>query len=158
GIVVAICGNILISVALNVQKYAHIRLAREKERQRLLQRKSKLDRKRKYGARNTTTVGGVLGSGDVPTISEVSEGDISNSNGVDPNRFGTVRSSNGSTHQNNARPSSQMSQHSILTFKDAFLNEEGHAPAYLRSRWWWLGIVLMTLGECGNFLAYGFAP
>lgn len=29
---------------------------------------------------------------------------------------------------------------------------------YLTSGWWWLGIVLMALGETGNFLAYAFAP
>ncbi|KAF9971284.1 hypothetical protein BGZ73_005807 [Actinomortierella ambigua] len=29
---------------------------------------------------------------------------------------------------------------------------------YLHSKAWWLGMVLMILGECGNFLAYGFAP
>ena len=29
---------------------------------------------------------------------------------------------------------------------------------YLSSPWWWLGISLMIIGECGNFLAYGFAP
>ena len=30
--------------------------------------------------------------------------------------------------------------------------------SYLRSPYWWFGIILMTVGECGNFLAYGFAP
>ena len=29
---------------------------------------------------------------------------------------------------------------------------------YLSSPYWWLGLVLMSLGESGNFLAYGFAP
>ncbi|KAH6660786.1 magnesium transporter, partial [Truncatella angustata] len=29
---------------------------------------------------------------------------------------------------------------------------------YLRSPSWWLGQILMTIGEMGNFLAYGFAP
>ena len=31
-------------------------------------------------------------------------------------------------------------------------------PTYLRSPYWWAGIMLMTIGETGNFLAYGFAP
>ncbi|WFD29553.1 hypothetical protein MSPP1_000562 [Malassezia sp. CBS 17886] len=31
-------------------------------------------------------------------------------------------------------------------------------PAYLRSKLWWTGFALMTLGESGNFLSYGFAP
>ena len=33
--------------------------------------------------------------------------------------------------------------------------EEG---AYLRSKLWWLGMLLITVGEGGNFLSYGFAP
>jgi len=30
--------------------------------------------------------------------------------------------------------------------------------SYLKSPYWWFGIILMTIGEAGNFLAYGFAP
>jgi len=30
--------------------------------------------------------------------------------------------------------------------------------AYLKSKTWWLGIILMIFGEIGNFSAYGFAP
>ena len=30
--------------------------------------------------------------------------------------------------------------------------------SYLRHPIWWVGITLMTFGEAGNFLAYGFAP
>lgn len=33
--------------------------------------------------------------------------------------------------------------------------EEG---MYLRSKLWWLGMVLIAVGEGGNFLSYGFAP
>ncbi|ORY34603.1 magnesium transporter NIPA-domain-containing protein [Naematelia encephala] len=33
--------------------------------------------------------------------------------------------------------------------------EEG---MYLRSKLWWLGMALITIGEGGNFLSYGFAP
>ncbi|XP_071952838.1 NIPA-like protein 2 [Antedon mediterranea] len=29
---------------------------------------------------------------------------------------------------------------------------------YTKSRLWWIGIILMIIGEIGNFLAYGFAP
>lgn len=29
--------------------------------------------------------------------------------------------------------------------------------AYLRSKLWWLGLALMSVGEFGNFLSYGFA-
>ncbi|TGZ85613.1 DUF803-domain-containing protein, partial [Ascodesmis nigricans] len=30
--------------------------------------------------------------------------------------------------------------------------------SYIHSPLWWLGLILMFFGECGNFLAYGFAP
>lgn len=30
--------------------------------------------------------------------------------------------------------------------------------AYLKSKLWWIGLALMSIGECGNFLSYGFAP
>jgi drug/metabolite transporter (DMT)-like permease len=30
--------------------------------------------------------------------------------------------------------------------------------SYLKSPYWWAGIIMMTIGEAGNFLAYGFAP
>lgn len=33
--------------------------------------------------------------------------------------------------------------------------EEGQ---YLRSKLWWLGQLLITVGEGGNFVSYGFAP
>ncbi len=39
---------------------------------------------------------------------------------------------------------------------DADLNQPPSPP--FRSWHWWLGITLMTIGECGNFIAYGFAP
>ncbi|KAE8270102.1 hypothetical protein A4X09_0g2221 [Tilletia walkeri] len=34
----------------------------------------------------------------------------------------------------------------------------GPNTKFLRSRLWWCGIGLMTLGEAGNFISYGFAP
>nr|XP_019043715.1 hypothetical protein I302_08296 [Kwoniella bestiolae CBS 10118]OCF22645.1 hypothetical protein I302_08296 [Kwoniella bestiolae CBS 10118] len=37
---------------------------------------------------------------------------------------------------------------------------EGHVKEgeYLKSKLWWLGQILITIGEGGNFLSYGFAP
>lgn len=78
GIASAVCGNLVISIALNVQRYAHLRLKENENSQHL--------------------------------------------------------------PKNSARmPSS-------------------HKATYFRSRLWWLGALLMTVGETGNFLAYGFAP
>lgn len=38
------------------------------------------------------------------------------------------------------------------------LREDEAQKSYLKSPYWWTGIILMTIGEAGNFLAYGFAP
>jgi hypothetical protein len=29
---------------------------------------------------------------------------------------------------------------------------------YLKSKLWWFGLALISIGEGGNFLSYGFAP
>ena len=33
--------------------------------------------------------------------------------------------------------------------------EEG---AYLKSKLWWIGLLMISIGEGGNFLSYAFAP
>ncbi|KAI0321861.1 magnesium transporter NIPA-domain-containing protein [Amylostereum chailletii] len=35
---------------------------------------------------------------------------------------------------------------------------EGQESDYLKSRLWWLGFLLMNVGEVGNFISYAFAP
>ncbi|ORX82953.1 DUF803-domain-containing protein [Basidiobolus meristosporus CBS 931.73] len=97
GVLFAICGNILISVALNIQKYAHNKL------------RSKT---------NPTSYS--------PLLARNSRATFHNDDG-----------SNMSTR--------------VSTSIDSDLD-------YLKSKTWWSGLILMTSGECGNFLAYGFAP
>ncbi|KAF2128392.1 DUF803-domain-containing protein, partial [Dothidotthia symphoricarpi CBS 119687] len=117
GIVTAIVGNVLISFALNMQRYAHIRLEREwqeKERQR----------KRRSASQTS--------------LARLAEG-------------GKRKRRNEDAHGDDALESSP------LIGKDGGETITKH-PSYLKSTYWWLGIILMTVGECGNFLAYGFAP
>ncbi|KAF7877709.1 hypothetical protein EAF04_001380 [Stromatinia cepivora] len=124
GIVTAIVGNILISFALNIQRYAHIRLhdgeIRRKERLRTISKSA--------GGYGTV---GVNGNQIVEEEYEADE--------EEPLRR--------SFH-------SQNSQSSTLT-ED---NQGDQKSTYLQSPYWWGGIVLMSIGELGNFLAYGFAP
>nr|XP_039271096.1 NIPA-like protein 2 isoform X2 [Styela clava] len=37
-------------------------------------------------------------------------------------------------------------------------NRLGDEGKYCLDKWWWLGMVMMGLGEFGNFMAYGYAP
>ncbi|KAK0100372.1 hypothetical protein ONS95_008326 [Cadophora gregata] len=120
GIVTSIIGNILISFALNIQRYAHIRLHEER-----MARKERLKKIAKssggYGSTNTNANG------------HTAEVDGENS-GEEDNLLSASFNSDSSdcSHENHSN--------------------------YLKSPYWWGGILLMTVGEAGNFLAYGFAP
>lgn len=112
GICIAIAGNVLISLALNVQKWAHVRLEREKrKREEWL---NKVRRRAGDGSpsEETRLLTDIDGAGEVDKGNE--EGD-----------------------------------------KDG---KKGEGKSYTSSPLWWLGLTLMFFGECGNFLAYGFAP
>lgn len=140
GIIVAISGNVLISLALNVQKYAHIRLRREKtQRKRLLRRR----RKEQEWKRALAGMGsaGQPGTGRVNMVGEEMAND----------RIGQL---GGDVTPEDQDPENT-NEHSNLV---GGRNSENGDQMYLHSPWWWLGLVLMTVGECGNFLAYGFAP
>ncbi|CAD6456920.1 29546641-b066-46d2-abd9-b8e29d684a55 [Sclerotinia trifoliorum] len=123
GIVTAIVGNILISFALNIQRYAHIRLhdgeIRRKERLRAISKSA-----------------GGYGTG------------------VNGNRIDEEEYEAGEEEPLLQSFHSQNSQSSTSTEDD----HGGKKSTYLQSPYWWGGIVLMTIGELGNFLAYGFAP
>jgi drug/metabolite transporter (DMT)-like permease len=149
GIITAIVGNVLISFALNMQRYAHIRLDREwqeSERQRkkrsasgtsisrLAEEGSKNDGKRKYHSPrrsedvNEQTRGSTEASENDPLIPQ-------------------------SPLSSPTRPSLS-SKDSDSSSQEATYKQK----SYLKSPYWWAGIILMTVGEAGNFLAYGFAP
>lgn len=135
GIVTAIVGNVLIALALNVQRYAHIRLhrerkyAKERAKQALKNAKNGAPR-RSYGA--------------------LDDPDSGNSDGAHEARDGT--------HESDPLTQSLRSDGSRWS-ENSDDDEMPKAPStYLKSPYWWLGQILITVGECGNFLAYGFAP
>ncbi|KAK1750725.1 magnesium transporter NIPA-domain-containing protein [Echria macrotheca] len=136
GIVTAICGNVLIALALNVQRYAHIRLHRQKAQIR--------DRARqalKNAARSQEEAG--------------SYGTAGPSNGAN----GTVRRRSDSAHDSETQPLTRSFGSEESTWTEGS-SEDGLkvTSTYLKDPYWWLGQVLITVGEMGNFLAYGFAP
>jgi hypothetical protein len=149
GIITAIVGNVLISFALNMQRYAHIRLDREwqeKERQRkrrsasgtslsrLADEASRTDGKKKFHSPRRSDDG----NGHQRDSIEANENDplISQSPSRSHDRLSLQREDS-----------------------DSSVQEEAYKQkSYLKSPYWWAGIILMTVGEAGNFLAYGFAP
>lgn len=137
GIIVAISGNILISLALNVQKYAHIRLRREK----FLRERSLREQ------RGQAWKWALAGIGTVQTGSR--DSGVQEPVGVD--EIGQLDGNENPEDENPAH-----SNEPSTPFKTGKPHKTNHM--YLYSPWWWLGLILMTVGEFGNFLAYGFAP
>jgi hypothetical protein len=131
GIITAIIGNILISFALNIQRYAHIRLHNEKARQR--------ERAKDAAKRAQSGYGTIRGDGHDAGNSH--DNNLGHGNGADH-----LRSSFHSADTDTSETST-CSKHNTTQVK-----------TYLKSPYWWGGIILMTVGEAGNFLAYGFAP
>ncbi|WVQ66201.1 uncharacterized protein L199_004380 [Kwoniella botswanensis] len=64
-------------------------------------------------------------------------------------------------HLNSPIPSHQTPDHDVNEDEDdgsTFKEGEVKEGEYLKSKLWWLGQILITIGEGGNFLSYGFAP
>ncbi|QQK43127.1 Magnesium transporter NIPA [Penicillium digitatum] len=131
GIITALCGNVLISLALNIQRYAHIRIAREWEQD-----------KNRYGEyRNNRTRVRSRGR------SQAQYRD------TEQNDFEPYRDDDGDNTE--GRNTGSSSRATSPGSKDGAY---GNRKSHLKSPYWWVGIVLMVVGELGNFMAYGFAP
>ncbi len=133
GIVTAIVGNVLIALALNVQRYAHIQLHRRRVEARERAREAL---KRVQGVSHAS-----YGTTERPSTEVDAEGD--------DQEDGTAQES---------QPLAQSFHSSDTAWTENGSGDSKVASTYLKSPSWWLGQVLMTIGEMGNFLAYGFAP
>ncbi|KAL2015984.1 hypothetical protein VTK56DRAFT_4473 [Thermocarpiscus australiensis] len=152
GIVTAICGNVLIALALNVQRYAHIRLHR---------RRIRIRERAKQAMRNALASGHTQGPsgkyGTAGTSNEASTGNMRmpKYDGAGDDRY----SDNDARDSSETEPLAQSLGSSDPRWKDYAGDDEVKiASTYLKDPYWWLGQVLITVGELGNFLAYGFAP
>lgn len=134
GIITAIVGNMLIALALNVQRYAHTRL--NKERVRVRQRARAALKRSQSGGNQSGPYGAI---------------------GRDAGGHGHAGYSDDETLPLAA--SHRSSANTDAPDGDDDDDEQAKvASTYLKSPYWWLGQILITLGEMGNFLAYGFAP
>ncbi|KAI1107282.1 DUF803-domain-containing protein [Jackrogersella minutella] len=131
GIITAICGNVLIALALNVQRYSHIQLHRKRAEAR--ERAREALKKARSGHRNG------FGTTETPT------GDAQNNGDETVDAAGT-------------HPLAQSIQSIDSNLTERSCDRSKVSSSYLKSPSWWIGQVLMTVGEMGNFLAYGFAP
>lgn len=174
GIVTAIVGNVLIALALNVQRYAHIRLHREQQRNRERARQSLKDAANNNGSASKNNRQGVGSSrngngggyGAVEGSGSGNEGRYDGGDGHEADDEGDA--DNDGRHAHESDPLTTGYRRGNSPYSD---NSEGRkssssdsdpdsprSTSYLQSPYWWLGQVLITIGEMGNFLAYGFAP
>ncbi|KIW48628.1 uncharacterized protein PV06_01198 [Exophiala oligosperma] len=143
GIVTAIVGNLLISFALNTQRYAHI----------LIEREYNEGRKSQTNGSASPSAGGY----GTNTQEQIAEARRRVNLGI-PDRKerhdeeDTASSGDGHTDVSFEAAMEEARQ------KNEPQNDDQDRPSYLRSPVWWFGLVLMIVGEIGNFLAYGFAP
>ncbi|KAF1813534.1 DUF803-domain-containing protein [Eremomyces bilateralis CBS 781.70] len=139
GIITAIVGNILISFALNTQRYAHTRLERQyKER-----------KKARWKAENRRNGVGAYGIGSEQADRNGSAIGHDSPNGHDGEEE--------ATETDTLLPRS-IDRDSSEIEREQTDSDDSASQSYLRSPYWWTGIILMIIGEAGNFLAYGFAP
>ncbi|QIW99393.1 hypothetical protein AMS68_004911 [Peltaster fructicola] len=139
GIVTAICGNILISFALNTQRYAHMRLGQDRDD---ANEKSRAERERQRGQNS--------GYEDQRRAAD----ERSRKNAEEPSQ--SVAADDERQPLIPRIGSRKTSSSTSDTYVDE--DKEESAKSYLKSPIWWLGISMMVVGEAGNFLAYGFAP
>lgn len=158
GVAISIGGNILISIALNVQKLSHMRLADQKNQATRID--SQGNHSNVQSASNGQLEGEVEeedGDGDddpdenestplTPSPSNKTYGGLNKSNSES-------RSSLPSLSKSNRRVNSNLTSNPTSEETDEdFDRSDGPGSGFLHSRLWWLGISLMALGEMGNFL------
>ncbi|KAK8117493.1 uncharacterized protein PG998_005774 [Apiospora kogelbergensis] len=122
GIITSIVGNVLIALALNVQRYSHIKLQK---------RKTEARERAKEALRRVQT-GGRNGYGATNDSAADHDSDVGEEDDVLESR--PLMRSNGSGGS---------------SFSGTSSDEKQVASTYLNSPSWWLGQVLMTVGEMG---------
>jgi len=152
--VTAIIGNILISFALNTQRYAHIRLER-KQAERVSDIDKSNGKARQSDQLNEATKQGVKErsmNNRQDRDTDLEAGSTSDGRGHDETDPLIPRQQSQPT-----KASNECDPHNQHVSNEK-TNDQGKRESYLKSPYWWVGIILMVIGEAGNFLAYGFAP
>lgn len=155
GIITAIVGNVLISFALNIQRYAHLRLDRDRKKtSSRWARETGEARQQDYGTQQSNLADERARINlTAPYTDQAESGGQSTSDtrgGLNSDNTTGKKDQPISLH---SRRSSQLSSEEAEK-----QSQEQEKKSYLKSPYWWLGLVFMVVGEAGNFLAYGFAP
>ncbi|KIM46009.1 hypothetical protein M413DRAFT_441076 [Hebeloma cylindrosporum] len=193
GILVAITGNILISLALNLQKLAHKRVENMKracneeqsgltldesdEHEDLVQPERDQEIEDVFSATSSVANAELqpLTANPDPIIRDYGTESLGTSPGQSQRkhhsfllRFSPSRVRSRTTRGKFMLPADIMTEDAALhgfpsgnipqdaqDGSDAVEENEGE---YLKSKLWWMGFLLMNVGEMGNFISYAFAP
>jgi hypothetical protein len=201
GILVAITGNVLISLALNLQKVAHKRVESLKktlnngkqrrhsedngyndvsegldehdEDRELLDFRTQLDGFSDPPSEVQPLIAspvfeatpqcyGTDVSRGLSTVTKAIEVRRVNASWLLPTRFFSKNAGSGRClPPNDNMPEEQghlLPSHKVLDSESEADHQKGNESDYLKSRIWWLGFLLMNVGEFGNFISYAFAP
>ncbi|KDR83559.1 hypothetical protein GALMADRAFT_235781 [Galerina marginata CBS 339.88] len=197
GIVVAVSGNILISLALNLQKLAHKRVDRMKiaaatsssaeQQGTSFDERDEDEESRAHHAEEDVFSNRPSGTTDAElqplmAFPETMVRDYgAGASEATPNRqgnkvkrffasrFSPPRSRNNSSQAKFIVPVEIVTEdaalHGLQSNNKKQDGEGGNHDAvernegeYLKSKLWWLGFLLMNIGEMGNFISYAFAP
>ncbi|KAI0722172.1 magnesium transporter NIPA-domain-containing protein [Cerioporus squamosus] len=180
GIGVAIAGNVLISLALNCQKLAHRRLEHEREAAAQAPQPLLPTHGNSHLADQSSSEGDTAPSTPIPAVAVLeTQPLLDRADGTDPDsephtparRWGFFRKTGHRHHAKEADRSHLASTHALMPVDVVIVRTNSSAPRhgkqesqdgsegdYLKSKLWWLGFLLMNLGEMGNFISYAFAP
>src|SRR5690606_22323310 len=153
--------QILISVALNIQKYAHNQLqlnsieppSKKLQTQphlRSRRRRRRVDRSRRYSQSFRSQ------RNDLSTQTRNSHYPYQY---IYSDEEEGMDGDTDDTHENDSDEHDTYTNQYIITYDNYYDPEDCNSDTfsdtdYLKSKAWWLGMILMVLGECGNFLAY----
>ncbi|KAF9815533.1 hypothetical protein IEO21_04533 [Rhodonia placenta] len=186
GILVAISGNVVISLALNCQKLAHKRLEREREQEQELQSQSPTtpgdnDSLATHHAQPIRSPRHTVTILETEPLLDVPDSPASSTYGTDSPPHTTHARPRKKRHvlsrlflrkdddhpYRDADASHLAVTHALLPVEVVPTRRDVPPKAdkrdasegdYLKSKLWWLGFVLMNIGELGNFVSYAFAP
>ncbi|KAG0322566.1 hypothetical protein BGZ97_005810 [Linnemannia gamsii] len=161
--------QILISVALNIQKYAHNQLqpgtGTTGTDPMIVMTPSPHHTEDPFDAHHDTQGLHSVVTSTAPSYQHHQQRHRQDTDHASVHSYQSSQSSGSSVHSDHSNHDSDTSEQSdtLATAPqrpgqdDCKSTDSGSDTAYLQSKAWWTGMTLMILGECGNFMAYGYA-
>lgn len=161
--------QILISVALNIQKYAHNQLqpgaGTTSTDPKLVMTPSPYHTEDPFNAHHDTQGLHSVVTSTTPSYLHHQQQHRQDTDRASVHSYQSSHSSGSSVHTGHSNHDSDTSEQSDTLAAaqqrpgqdDCKSTDSGSDTAYLQSKAWWTGMTLMILGECGNFMAYGYA-